>query len=75
MLTAEKEAEKLALAELAATVTDAGTVTAGLSLFRPIIAPPLGAAALRVTVHISVPAPVRDELVQERALGTAAPFP
>jgi hypothetical protein len=52
----------------AATVTDEGTVTALLSLLRLTVAPPLGAAALSVTVQVSVVIPVSELLVQVRAL-------
>src|SRR5580700_2739882 len=39
---------------LAGTVTDAGTVSAALLLERPTALPPVGAAWLRVTVHVAV---------------------
>jgi hypothetical protein len=45
---------KLAVVAAAATVTDAGTVKAGLLLDRVTAAPPAGAAAVRVTVHVLV---------------------
>jgi len=44
-------------------------------LLRLTIVPPLGAVALRVTVHVSVPAPLMDELAQDNALGTGTPVP
>ena len=75
VLTADTVAEKLALVAPAATVTDAGTDTAELLLARFAANPPLPAAALSVTVQLSVPAPVMEPLVQvrpERA-GVAVP--
>jgi hypothetical protein len=64
-----------ALVAFAATVTEAGTVTAALLLARLTVKPPLPAAALSVTVQLSLPAPVIDALLQERALNTPAPAP
>ena len=67
-----------ALLALAGTKTAAGTVTAALLLVRPTLKPPLPAAALSVTVHVSLPDPVMDALLQESALnaaGTAVPVP
>jgi hypothetical protein len=52
--TAAAFAEKLALVAAAATVTDAGTVKARLSLDSVTAAPPAGAALVRVTVHALV---------------------
>ncbi len=69
-LTDETFAEKLALVELAGTVTDAGTDTAPLLLDRLTLSPPLGAELLNLTVHVSVPDPVIDALLQDRALST-----
>lgn len=66
--TAAAAAVKVALVALAATVTDEGTVTALLSLVRLTVAPPLGAAAFSVTVHVSVDSPVNEVLVQMSAL-------
>jgi hypothetical protein len=57
-------AVKLALPSPVATVTEAGTVTAELLLARLTVNPPLGAAALSPTVHVSVPAPVIVPLAQ-----------
>jgi hypothetical protein len=37
--------------------------------------PPVGAAAFRVTVQLSVPDPVNDPLVQLSALSTGTPVP
>jgi len=42
-------------------------------LARLTVKPPLPAAALSVTVQLSLPAPVIDALLQERALNTPAP--
>ena len=47
-----------------ATVTDTGTVALALLLDRATLAPPAGAAALRVTVQLDVPALVKDVGVQ-----------
>ena len=76
------EALKLAVLAPAATVTEAGTVTAEMLLARLIVAPPLGAAALSATVQVSVPAPVIDPLTQLNEDGfavlvvlAAAPMP
>jgi hypothetical protein len=66
VLTAETVAVKLALVAPAATVTEAGTVTALLLLARLTAKPPLSAAAFSVTVQLSVPAPVIDALVHVR---------
>jgi hypothetical protein len=56
-------------------VTDAGTVTALLLLFRFTVWPPLFAAAVRVTVQASVVAPVSELLLQETALGAGTDWP
>ena len=68
-------AVKLALVAPAATVTVEGTVTAAFPLVRLTAWPPVGAAALRVTVQESVPAPVIDAFEQATALGTLEPVP
>jgi len=75
VLTDATVAEKLALAEPAGTVTDAGTVTAELLLERPTVNPPLGAAAFRATVQVSVPDPVIEELVHDSEVSTGTPVP
>src|SRR5271170_2224697 len=49
---------------LAGTVTVAGTVTAALLLARLTLRPPLAAAAVNVTVQLSLPDPVMDALLQ-----------
>jgi hypothetical protein len=63
---------KLALVVLAATVTDAGTVTEASLLARFTANPPLGAAAVSVTVQASVPVPVIEPLAHLIALSAAA---
>lgn len=72
-------AEKLAVVAPAATVTEAGTVTAALLLDRLTTVPPLGAAGLTVTVHESVPGAMNALFAQVSELGTdattAAPVP
>ncbi len=73
--TADAVAEKLVLIAPAATVTDAGTVTAVLLLARFTTSPPLAGAALSVTEQASVPVPVIEVLVQEKALSTGTPVP
>jgi hypothetical protein len=78
VVTEATAAEKATPLELAGTVTVAGRVTAGSLLERLTLRPPLPAAPLRVTVQASVPAPVIEPGVQERALsvpGTAVPVP
>ena len=72
LLTAVTVAEKLALLAPDATVTEAGTVTAALLLARVTASPPLAAAAFKVTVQLSVPAPVIDPLLQLSALNDSA---
>jgi hypothetical protein len=64
VLTAETVAVKLVVAAPAATVMLAGTATAELLLARLTADPPLGAAALKVTVQLSVPAEVINALAQ-----------
>ena len=63
------------LVAFAGTSTAAGTVTASLLLVKLTLKPPLGAAALSVTVQASVPDPVMDALLQESALNAAKPDP
>jgi hypothetical protein len=57
-------AEKLAVVAPATAVTDDGTVTAAVLLDKLTDWPPAPAAALSVTVHVSVPAPVIDAAAQ-----------
>ena len=75
MLTAEALAEKLALVAPAATVTEEGTVTADELLDRATTWPPVGAAALSVTVQLSVAAAVSEAAEQLSLLGIACPVP
>jgi hypothetical protein len=74
-LTEDTVAVKLALVAPAATVTEAGTVTALLLLARLTAKPPVAAAVFRVTVQLSVPAPVIEPLVQLSPLSTGTPVP
>jgi hypothetical protein len=57
-------AAKLAFLEPEGTATVAGTVTVPLLLARLTVIPPVGAAALNVTVQGSVPAPIIEEFAQ-----------
>lgn len=75
VLTAVTVAVKLALLAPAATVTEDGAVTAELLLVRLTLTPPVGAAALKVAVQLSVPAPVIELLVQLSADSTGTPRP
>lgn len=68
-------AEKLALVAPAATLTEAGTVTAALLLARLIANPPLPAAAFIVIVQASVPEPVIEELAQDNPVSAGTPVP
>lgn len=72
--TAAMVAVKPALVEFAGTMTETGTAADASLLERFTVDPPLGAAALKVTVQASVPAPVIDPLVQASALRAAAGF-
>ncbi len=74
-LTEEIVAVKLALVAPAATVTEAGTVTALLLLARFTVNPPPAAAAFSVTVQLSVPALDIDPLAQLSAVRTGTPVP
>jgi hypothetical protein len=73
--TAETVATNPAVVDPAGTVTEAGTVTAPLLLARFTVNPPVAAVAFNVTVQLSVPAPVKDPLVQLRPLSTGTPVP
>jgi hypothetical protein len=64
VLTDVTVAEKLAVVAPAGTVTVAGTATAELLLPRLTASPPVTAAEVRVTVQLSVPAPVIELLKQ-----------
>jgi hypothetical protein len=61
------------LTAFAGTVTVLGTVTAELLLDRFTTSPSPGAADVSVTVHASVPDPVRDPLLQYSAPNAAEP--
>jgi hypothetical protein len=76
VLTALAVAVKEALVAPAAIVTDAGTVTAALLLASETMVA-LAAAEVRVTVQLSVAAPVRDVVEQDKALrdGVELPVP
>ena len=76
MVTALAVAVKAALEAPAATVTEAGTVTALLLLAR-LTRVPTVTGPVSVTVHASVTAPVSDPPVQETPLtvGGACPVP
>jgi hypothetical protein len=50
---------KVALVAPAATITDAGTLSKVLLLFRVTLDPPVGAAAFKVTVHALTPLGLR----------------
>ena len=73
VVTDDTPAVNSALLAFAATVTVAGTVTAALLLARLTLRPPLAAAAVSVTVQLSLPDPVRDALLQVRPLNAAGP--
>ena len=75
MLTEDTVAVKLAVVDPAATVTEAGTVTAELLLARLTAKPPLAAAVFRVTVQLSLPALAIDPLLQLSPLNTGTPVP
>jgi hypothetical protein len=74
VLTAVAVAVNVALDAPAATVTEAGTVTALLLLVR-LTTVALAAAPVRVTVQGSVAAPVSDALLHETALTAGCPVP
>jgi len=68
-------AVKLAVVAPAATVTEAGTVTAVLLLARLTANPPPAVAVFSVTVQLSLPAPVNDPLAQLSAVSAGTPVP
>jgi hypothetical protein len=72
-VTDDTVAVTAALVAFAGTITVAGTVTAALLLARLTLKPPLPAAAVSVTVQLSLPAPVMDALLQDSALNDASP--
>jgi hypothetical protein len=73
--TVETVAEKLAVAEPAATVTVVGTVTDVLLLARLTANPPVADGAFRVTAQASVPAPVIEPFEQLIPESTGTPVP
>ena len=66
----EAVAEKVAEVAPAATVTEAGTVSAALLSDKETTAPPVGAALLRVTVQVEEALEVSEVGLQERLVGT-----
>jgi hypothetical protein len=64
-----------ALVAFAGTITVLGSVADELLLDKLTVSPLVGAAAVSVTVHASVPAPVMTALLQESALNPAEPEP
>ena len=75
VVTAVTVAEKLALEAPAATVTEAGTVTALLLLARPMVKPPLAAATFSFTEQLSVVTPVSELLLQVTFVSAGMPVP
>jgi hypothetical protein len=71
-LTAETAAVKLTDVDPSATVTEAGTLTAPLSLVRLTAKPPVVAAALSVTVQLSLAGPVTAASAQLNELNVGA---
>jgi hypothetical protein len=74
VVTADADAVNGALVAPAATVTDAGTVTALLLLDKFTVSA-LTAAAASVTVHASVSAPVSNALLHETPPSAGCPVP
>jgi hypothetical protein len=74
VVTADADAVNPALEAPAATVTDAGTVTAALLLARFTVRGP-AAAPVSVTVQASVAAPVSDALPHVTPLTAGCPVP
>jgi hypothetical protein len=66
VLTLATVAVKVAADAPDGTVIDDGTETAALLLLNETVNPPLGAAEFKVTVHVSVPAPVIACFAQTR---------
>jgi hypothetical protein len=65
-------AAKEALVAFAGTVTEDGAVTVLLVLEMATFTPPVGAAPESVGVQVTLPAPVIDELLHEKALRVGA---
>jgi hypothetical protein len=74
-VTDETVAEKPALVAPLGTVTVAGSVTAALLLDKLTVRPLLGAEPDKVTVQESVPAPVKEAVLQERAFNVDVETP
>ena len=70
-LTVDTVALNLTLLSPAGTVMDAGTLMAAMLLERATKSPPEGAAALVVSVHVSLTAPVTVVVSQLRPLSKA----
>ncbi len=78
LATVPAVAVKLPLVAAAGTLRLAGTVTAVLLLLKATLRPPLGAAALKLTLQLLVPGPVNNVGVHVRLLtvtGTATTPP
>jgi hypothetical protein len=75
VLTAVTVAGNAALVAPAVTITAPGTVTAALLLPRLTENPPAVAAAFKVTVQLSVPAPVIEPFEQVSPVNTGIPVP
>lgn len=69
--TAAAAAVKPTLVALAGTVTLAGTVRDALLLARLMLMPLVGAAAVKLTVHATDPAPPIEAALQETAFSAA----
>jgi hypothetical protein len=72
LLTAAAFAVNDALAAVAGTITELGTVTALLLLARDTLTPPVGADPDKLTVHVSASDPVIEVLLQFTALKVGA---
>lgn len=70
-VTAATGAANVLLVAPEGTVTEAGAVTEALLLASATAKPPVGAAAVSATVQVSVPAPVKAKVVQEKVLRAA----
>src|SRR5690348_4571153 len=66
-------AVNVALVAPAGTLTDAGTVSSALLLVSVITPPPVGAALLRVTVHVAAAPLLSDEGLQVTLLMLEGP--
>jgi hypothetical protein len=70
-VTVPADTGKVAEVESTGTVTEAGTVNRPLSSDKETMAPPVGAALLRVTVQVAEALEVSEAGLQERLVGTA----